>query len=51
MLTGVVADWDARREAVDIARQAAPGRELFDDTVSICWPTKGWPRRAFSTGS
>lgn len=31
MLTGVVSDWSARRSAVDITRQAAPGSELFDD--------------------
>lgn len=31
MLTGVVADWNARRAAVEIARQAAPDREIFDD--------------------
>jgi osmotically-inducible protein OsmY len=31
MLTGVVADWDARRQAVEIARQAAPGDEIFDE--------------------
>jgi len=31
MLTGVVADWSARRTAVDIARQAAPDHEVFDD--------------------
>jgi osmotically-inducible protein OsmY len=31
MLTGVVADWDARRQAVEIARQAAPDNEIFDD--------------------
>jgi osmotically-inducible protein OsmY len=31
MLTGVVPDWSDRRTAVDIARQAAPGNEIFDD--------------------
>jgi osmotically-inducible protein OsmY len=31
MLTGVVADWNARCAAVEIARRAAPGAETFDD--------------------
>ena len=31
MLTGVVGSWDARRQAVDITRQAEPGHEIFDD--------------------
>jgi len=31
MLTGVVQSWDARRAAVGITRQAAPGSEIFDD--------------------
>ena len=31
MLTGVVQSWDARRAAVGITRQAAPGTEIFDD--------------------
>jgi osmotically-inducible protein OsmY len=31
MLTGVVPDWNARRQAFDIARQAAPGYEIYDD--------------------
>ena len=31
MLTGVVGDWAGRRSALEIARQAAPDHELFDD--------------------
>ena len=31
MLTGVVPNWDARRQAIDIARQAAAGNEVWDD--------------------
>jgi osmotically-inducible protein OsmY len=31
MLTGVVADWEARRQAMAIARQAAPDDGIFDD--------------------
>lgn len=31
MLTGVVPDWNARRSAVTLARQAAPEHEVYDD--------------------
>ena len=31
MLTGVVPNWDARRQAIGIARQAAAGYEVYDD--------------------
>ena len=31
MLTGVVPSWEGRRDAVEIARGAAPDHELFDD--------------------
>ena len=31
MLTGVVPSWDSRRAAIDIARQAAAGNEVYDD--------------------
>jgi osmotically-inducible protein OsmY len=31
MLTGVVPDWEARRVALDVARQAAPYHPIFDD--------------------
>jgi osmotically-inducible protein OsmY len=31
MLTGVVPDWNARRQAIGIARQAAAGYEVYDD--------------------
>ena len=31
MLTGVVPNWDSRRAATDIARQAAAGYEVYDD--------------------
>jgi osmotically-inducible protein OsmY len=31
MLTGVVPHWNARRQAIDIARQAAAGYEVYDD--------------------
>jgi osmotically-inducible protein OsmY len=31
MLTGVVGDWGVRRGVLDVARRAAPGREIYDD--------------------
>ena len=31
MLTGIVPDWEARRTALDVARQTAPYHPVFDD--------------------